>query len=121
MAGSHRRQLTRPTTSDQSSHGTSRESGALSVSVQERSSVDSSHRGRPLLFPDEIRRLDPSHELLFLKSRDPFIAERANYLTDPELQRLADANPIHAAPTVVSGSRAILRADRDTTGSELTV
>jgi type IV secretion system protein VirD4 len=55
----------------------------------------SSESGRPLLTPDEVMRLDPREELLFLSGRDPFLVERVDYLTDPPFRGLFAPNPMH--------------------------
>jgi type IV secretion system protein VirD4 len=86
-------------TSSQSSHGTSRMPGETLASTQERFGTATSDRGRPLLFPDEVRRLDPARELLFLKADRPLIVDRVSYLTDAQLRELADRNPMHAVNT----------------------
>lgn len=83
-------------TSSQSSHGTSRVPGAAFASTQDRFGTATSDRGRPLLFPDEVRRLDPAREVLFPKADKPLVVDRVNYLTDPQFSELADLNPMHA-------------------------
>jgi type IV secretion system protein VirD4 len=52
-------------------------------------------RGRRLLTPDEVRRMDRNDELLFLKGADPLLARRLNYLTDVEFRGQFDPNPQH--------------------------
>lgn len=52
-------------------------------------------RGRRLLLPDEVRRMDRRDELLFLKGSDPIVARRLNYLTDEEFRGQFDPNPQH--------------------------
>jgi type IV secretion system protein VirD4 len=52
-----------------------------------------SEKGRRLLTPDEIRRLDREHQVLFLKGSDPILARRLNYLRDPEFSGEFDPNP----------------------------
>jgi type IV secretion system protein VirD4 len=56
----------------------------------------SSESGRPLLTPDEILRLDPSAELLFLAGSDPLLVERVHYLRDPRFRGLFNPNPMHS-------------------------
>jgi type IV secretion system protein VirD4 len=56
-------------------------------------------KGRRLLTPDEVRRLDRNHELLFLKGSEPLLARRINYLTDLEFSGQFDANPQHQMVT----------------------
>ena len=84
-------------TSSQSSQGTSRVPGATFASTQERFGTMTTDRGRPLLLPDEVRRLDPARALLFLKADRPLIVDRVNYLSDPHLTLSADVNPLHVS------------------------
>ncbi|CAL4868535.1 hypothetical protein MMA231_02817 [Asticcacaulis sp. MM231] len=42
------------------------------------------HTGRPLLTPDEVRRLPPESELLFLAGQAPHIAYKLKYYADSE-------------------------------------
>ncbi len=42
------------------------------------------HTGRSLLTPDEVRRLPPDAELLFLAGQAPHIAHKLKYYADPE-------------------------------------
>jgi type IV secretion system protein VirD4 len=55
----------------------------------------STESGRPLLTPDEILRLDPGAELLFLSGTDPLFVDRADYLRDPQFRGLFAPNPMH--------------------------
>lgn len=52
-----------------------------------------SEKGRRLLMPDEVRRLDRDLQLVFVKGCDPIIARRINYLFDPEFRGQFDSNP----------------------------
>jgi len=52
-----------------------------------------SERGRRLLLPDEVLRLSPDAELLFMKDEGPLCVHRVNYLRDPELAGRAASNP----------------------------
>ncbi len=47
-------------------------------------SVSEHHTGRPLLTPDEVRRLSPELELLFLAGEAPHLAGKLKYYSDPE-------------------------------------
>lgn len=85
-------------TSSQSSHGTTRGPGAAFASTQDRFGTAISDRGRPLLFPDEVRRLGLARELLFFKADRPLIVDRVSYLTDAEFGELFDLNPMHVGP-----------------------
>ena len=51
--------------------------------------------GRPLLTPDEVLRLDPALELLFLTGADPLLVERADYLRDRRFRGRFAPNPMH--------------------------
>jgi type IV secretory pathway TraG/TraD family ATPase VirD4 len=49
---------------------------------------------------DEVMRLPPSRQLLFVKGSAPLLVDKINYLTDPELrgpkgERLFKPNPIY--------------------------
>lgn len=44
------------------------------------------HTGRPLLTPDEVRRLPPESKLLFLAGQAPHIAYKLRYYDDPEFR-----------------------------------
>jgi type IV secretion system protein VirD4 len=52
-----------------------------------------SEKGRRLLTPDEVRRLDRDLQLVFLKGCDPIVAKRINYLSDPAFRGQFDPNP----------------------------
>jgi type IV secretion system protein VirD4 len=54
-----------------------------------------SETGRPLLLPDEVRRLGPEKQLLFVKGSNPVLADRVNYLRDPEFTGLYSENPMY--------------------------
>jgi type IV secretion system protein VirD4 len=66
---------------------------------QEGSALNLAERGRRLLTPDEVLRLQRDDELLFLRGRNPVIARRLDYRQDAALAALADANPMHAVDT----------------------
>lgn len=52
-----------------------------------------SEKGRRLLTPDEVRRLDRDLQLLFVKGGDPILARRIDYRRDPEFRGQFDPNP----------------------------
>lgn len=59
-----------------------------------------SEKGRRLLLPDEVLRLPPSTQLLFVKGSAPMLAEKVNYLEDEEFrgeggQGRFRTNPLH--------------------------
>jgi len=51
--------------------------------------------GRRLLFPDEVRRLSPDRQLLFVKGTEPLLVDRINYLTDAPFVERASPNPLY--------------------------
>jgi type IV secretion system protein VirD4 len=61
------------------------------------SGVTAAERGRKLLFPDEVRRLESNRQLAFLRGREPLLVDRVNYLRDAEFANLFDKNPTYNA------------------------
>jgi type IV secretion system protein VirD4 len=57
-----------------------------------------SERGRRLITADEVRRLPPGRQLLFVRGRSPIATDRLDYRHDAELAPLAAPNPLHARP-----------------------
>lgn len=59
-----------------------------------------SEKGRRLVMPDEVMRLSPSKQLLFVKGSAPLLVNKINYLTDPEFRRSGNnmfgANPMYS-------------------------
>jgi type IV secretory pathway TraG/TraD family ATPase VirD4 len=53
--------------------------------------------GRPLLMPDEIRRLSEQQVIVLQQGQPPYLLQRLDYLRDPELAGLGDANPMYQA------------------------
>jgi type IV secretory pathway TraG/TraD family ATPase VirD4 len=51
--------------------------------------------GRPLLYPDEIARLDRGEQLLICPGQRPLKVPRLNYLDTPFFVARAEANPYH--------------------------
>jgi len=69
-----------------------------STSTSERSSsvsVSSSERGRPLLTPDEVRRLPENQQIVLMQGQPGLLAEKLRYYADPEFEGLFDENPLH--------------------------
>jgi type IV secretion system protein VirD4 len=64
---------------------------------QQSMALTTAEKGRRLLLPDEVRRLERDAELLFVKAQAPIIAERVNYLRDEPFLARADVNPLYAA------------------------
>ena len=60
-----------------------------------RQSWGSSERGRPLLTPDEVRRLDPGTALLLRPGTDPVRVRRIDYRRDSTFRGMYAANPMH--------------------------
>jgi type IV secretion system protein VirD4 len=84
------------TTSENRSSGTSGGRGMFVASTQHGSAITTSERGRRLLLPDEVRKMDSDAELLFVKGTDPLLVQRLNYLSDVEFTGTYDENPMHA-------------------------
>jgi type IV secretion system protein VirD4 len=63
---------------------------------QQGTALSTANIGRRLLQPDEVRRLPPDRQLLFVKSTPPILAHRINCLTDEPFAARADRNPLYA-------------------------
>lgn len=50
--------------------------------------------GRPLLMPDELRRLPPDREILLVRGSPPVLTGKACYYSDPEFRGMFDRNPL---------------------------
>jgi type IV secretion system protein VirD4 len=68
---------------------------AMLPTRQRGEAYSSSESGRPLLTPDEIMRLEPGTELLFVAGAEPLLVDRINYLQDPYFRGLFASNPMH--------------------------
>ena len=69
-------------------------------SRQDGTAATLSERGRRLLTPDEVRRLGPTQQLLFVKSSDAVLAKKLSYFdADPMFLGHADANPMYRMGT----------------------
>ena len=55
-----------------------------------------SETGRPLLTPDEVRRLPPDEQILFVRGAAPVLAHRLRYYEDAEYHGLHEPNPMRA-------------------------
>jgi type IV secretion system protein VirD4 len=82
------------TESENESRGVSR--GKVS-NTQRGSGQTVAEKGRRLLTPDEVRRLDRNLQLLFVKGGDPLLARRIDYRRDPEFGGQFDPNPQYEA------------------------
>lgn len=76
--------------SENESRGVSR--GKM-YNTQRGSGQSVSEKGRRLLMPDEVRRLDRDLQLVFVKGCDPILARRINYLRDMTFRGQFDPNP----------------------------
>ncbi|MBA2571481.1 MAG: type IV secretory system conjugative DNA transfer family protein [Gemmatimonadetes bacterium] len=74
-----------------------RSRGRSSGKLQQSTAQTTSEKGRRLLTPDEVQRLHPEMELVFVKGSNPLLVRRLNYLEDPEFRDAYDENPTHAA------------------------
>jgi type IV secretion system protein VirD4 len=72
----------------------SRLAGETTVDVSE-----TQQRSRRLVTADEVRRLAPDLELLFVRGHSPVAARRVSYIRDREFRGLAGTNPLHAVAT----------------------
>lgn len=54
-----------------------------------------SEKGRKLLLPDEVLGMPRSKQLLLVRGHRVMFLDKLNYLTMPEVQGLADANPMY--------------------------
>ncbi|HXC26098.1 MAG TPA: type IV secretory system conjugative DNA transfer family protein, partial [Gemmatimonadaceae bacterium] len=69
-------------------------------SRQDGTAATLSERGRRLLTPDEVRRLGPTKQLLFVKSSDAVLATKLSYFdADPMFLGHADVNPMYRMGT----------------------
>lgn len=66
---------------------------------QQGMALTTAEKGRRLLLPDEVRRLEREAELLFVKAQAPILAGRVSYLRDEPFQGRADRNPLYAMLT----------------------
>jgi type IV secretion system protein VirD4 len=78
--------------------------GAETIMVESTSSGTSSTKGtstsahaRPLLMPDEIRRMSADQVIVLQQGQPPYRLQRLDYLHDRESAGLAGANPMYAA------------------------
>ncbi len=75
--------------------------GAKTVRVRSRSqsqdwtsaSTSTSYISRPLLAPEEVRRLDPKLAIIFKETARPILAEKVRYYEDKQLTKLLFAPP----------------------------
>ena len=62
---------------------------------QHGTALSQSETGRRLLFPDEVRRLSPDRQLLFVKGTEPLLVDRINYLKHMPFLERAESNPLY--------------------------
>jgi type IV secretion system protein VirD4 len=77
------------------SQGASTSPGRWGTSSSRNKSVGEQATGRPLLYPDEVARLDRCEQLLICPGQRPLKVPRLNYLDTPFFVARADANPHH--------------------------
>jgi type IV secretion system protein VirD4 len=65
-----------------------------------------SERSRRLILPDEVRRLDPSRQLLFVKAQAPLHAKKLRYYADGVLASRAEPNPFYEGSSPRNGHAA---------------
>jgi type IV secretion system protein VirD4 len=65
---------------------------------QQSSAEQAGETARRLLLADEIRRLPPDRQLLFLSGREPLSTRRVDYRAVRALARRADPNPMYRDP-----------------------
>ena len=81
--------------------------GAKTVRVRSRSqsqdwtsaSTSTSYISRPLLPPEEVRRLDPKKAIIFKETARPILAEKVRYYEDSQLTKLLKPAPEITPPT----------------------
>ena len=66
------------------------------------SSVSFAPTQRPLLFPDELMRMDRDAQVLFVENADPILATKIVYHAEPAYQRLATDTPTTPASGTVT-------------------
>ncbi|HMT42781.1 type IV secretory system conjugative DNA transfer family protein [Sphingorhabdus sp.] len=66
------------------------------------SSVNFGLTARPLVFPDELMRMDRDAQILFIENANPVLADKLRWYNDPELKTLGrnlrEEPPVLAAP-----------------------
>jgi type IV secretion system protein VirD4 len=77
------------------SQGASTSPGRWGTSSSRNKSVGEQATGRPLLYPDEVARLERGEQLLICPGKRPLKVPRLNYLDTPFFAARADANPYH--------------------------
>ena len=93
-----------------SSIGTSSKSMDWSGDATTTSETTSTHlMRRPLLTPDEVRRLRPEASLVFLSGEAPILARKLTYYGDPEFRGLFDPPDLSALAPGTSGQPVPIR------------
>lgn len=77
-------------TSHSNSQGTSSQGWFDAGSTSRQSGTSIGPTGRPLLMPDEIRRLDARQQLLFVQGQPPVLAGKLRYFDEPDMAELVD-------------------------------
>ena len=68
---------------------------ALARTGSSSSGTSTMFHGRPLLMPDEIRRMGTHAVLVFEQGQPPFLLDRLDYRQDLRRAPLAGANPMY--------------------------
>jgi type IV secretion system protein VirD4 len=100
--------------------------GHTTVSTRNASTSESESR-RPLMTPDEVRRLDTTEALIFTRGKHPIRAKLLRYFDEPYFRRLAEIPPpqtsdrIITAPPPVAGKSASTPANVPPAGPDTAV
>jgi len=92
---------------ESSSSSSSIAPGKLSSSYSSSSSL--SAHGRPLMMPDEIRRMDSSVVFVLQQGQPAYWLHRLNYLSDKETAGMGASNPMYGAVPQVAGGGILTR------------
>ena len=57
--------------------------------------TSANHQSRPLIRPEDIRRLPKDKALVFLDNLPPFLLDKVSYLDRPKMRKLASPNPYY--------------------------
>ena len=72
-------------------------SSSSSGSNSSTESTSTSAHGRPLMMPDEIRRMQSDRAIVLIQGQPPYLLRKLNYLTDPDFAGQAAQNPMYSA------------------------
>ena len=83
----------------QSKQEVERFGAAASNATSQQSGASFSETGRALFAPDEVRKIDSSVLIAFLRGEDPIILQRLNYLNCSHYKGMYQNNKLHKMPT----------------------